>query len=264
MTSTSYYLVSMEYEPSDRGSEAVLGKIRGNAVGSEYVVYDHGLSPEKTVAPSLLRKELALIKYAFDSGGPSQIQTYVPSVTVRGVPTTIQPSKASDGLIDRVNDKRLDNLTLLVNKKPKWDDSHKGHVLNFQGRVNQASVKNFQLCVNGFDDVVLQFGKVSDNRFSMDVKHPLSLYQAFAICVCAMDIKVADRKGYELIRSIATSERSYEDESIEEHSRTSVSSNSEARQVSGSMTGSSSLTGRLRESLPSSQYLRDKISRSFK
>ena len=26
------------------------------------------------------------------------------------------------------------------------DDEHKGHVLNFQGRVTESSVKNFQLC----------------------------------------------------------------------------------------------------------------------
>ena len=53
---TSYYLVSLDSDPDDRGSEAVLGKIRGNAVGSQYLITDSGLAPEKAVAPSMLRK----------------------------------------------------------------------------------------------------------------------------------------------------------------------------------------------------------------
>ncbi len=53
---TSYYLVSIEPDPDDRGSQAVLGKIRSNNVGSRYFFMDHGLPPEKTVSPSLLRK----------------------------------------------------------------------------------------------------------------------------------------------------------------------------------------------------------------
>lgn len=53
---TSYYLVSMDQNPDDRGSESVIGKIRGNGIGSQYLFTDHGLSPEKSVAPSNLRK----------------------------------------------------------------------------------------------------------------------------------------------------------------------------------------------------------------
>ena len=53
---TSYYLVSIEPNPDDRGSQMVLGKIRSNNVGSRYFFMDHGLPPEKTVSPSLLRK----------------------------------------------------------------------------------------------------------------------------------------------------------------------------------------------------------------
>lgn len=55
---TSYYLISLDTDPDDRGSEAVLGKLRGNAVGSQYLITDSGLAPEKAVAPSMLRKVL--------------------------------------------------------------------------------------------------------------------------------------------------------------------------------------------------------------
>ncbi len=58
---TSYYLVSLDKNPTvDRGSDQVLGKVRGNAVGSRYLITDHGLPPEKTVAPSMLRKVMTI------------------------------------------------------------------------------------------------------------------------------------------------------------------------------------------------------------
>lgn len=56
---TSYYLVSTEMEPNDdRGGDEVLGKVRANAVGSRYLLTDHGVAPDKTQAPSMLRKVL--------------------------------------------------------------------------------------------------------------------------------------------------------------------------------------------------------------
>lgn len=54
---TSYYLISLDMDDqNDRGSESVLGKVRGNSVGSQYLVTDSGLAPDRTVAPSMLRK----------------------------------------------------------------------------------------------------------------------------------------------------------------------------------------------------------------
>ena len=40
----------------DKGSESVLGKVRSNNVGSRYLITDNGLAPDKTVAPSMIRK----------------------------------------------------------------------------------------------------------------------------------------------------------------------------------------------------------------
>ena len=89
---TSYYLVSMEKTPDDRGSEAVLGKIRGNQVGSQYSLSDHGLAPDKAAAPSMLRRDLGLLRFAFDSGGPSKIDAWIPSVGSSGSAIVWQPT----------------------------------------------------------------------------------------------------------------------------------------------------------------------------
>lgn len=41
----------------------------------------------------------------------------------------------------------MDNLIEMHNKAPVWNDDSQSYVLNFHGRVTQASVKNFQIVV---------------------------------------------------------------------------------------------------------------------
>lgn len=46
---------------------------------------------------------------------------------------------------ERWKTKNMDNLIELHNKTPVWNDDTQSYVLNFHGRVTQASVKNFQV-----------------------------------------------------------------------------------------------------------------------
>jgi tubby and related proteins len=41
------------------------------------------------------------------------------------------------------------------------------------------------------ETVLLQFGKVDDDMFTMDYRHPLSAFQAFAISLSSFGIKLA-------------------------------------------------------------------------
>ena len=52
----------------------------------------------------------------------------------------------------------------LKNKTPRWHEELQCWCLDFQGRVTQASVKNFQLVHPTNGAVVLQFGKVRHKR----------------------------------------------------------------------------------------------------
>lgn len=67
-----------------------------------------------------------------------------------------------------------------------------------------ASVKNFQLLAvteqapassqpapYEYDKIILQFGKVGKDLFTMDYCYPLSAFQAFAICLSSFDNKLA-------------------------------------------------------------------------
>lgn len=90
---------------------------------------------------------------------------------------------------------------ILKNKAPRWHEQLQCWCLNFKGRVTVASVKNFQLvaavepCHNvpaaEQEKVILQFGKIGKDIFTMDYCYPLSAFQAFAICLSSFDTKPA-------------------------------------------------------------------------
>lgn len=65
-------------------------------------------------------------------------------------------------------------------------------VLNFNGRVDKASVKNFQLIDNEDENrIYLQFGRVGDQEFTLDFQWPFSPMQAFAVALSSFDNKLA-------------------------------------------------------------------------
>ncbi|KAK9057266.1 hypothetical protein SSX86_022101 [Deinandra increscens subsp. villosa] len=88
-----------------------------------------------------------------------------------------------------------DPMLILKNKAPRWHEQLQCWCLNFNGRVTVASVKNFQLVAsleNGeHENVIIQFGKVGKDAFTMDYQYPLSAFQAFAICLSSFDTKIA-------------------------------------------------------------------------
>ncbi|CAI9777705.1 unnamed protein product [Fraxinus pennsylvanica] len=90
---------------------------------------------------------------------------------------------------------------VLKNKAPRWHEQLQCWCLNFKGRVTVASVKNFQL-VAAVDPslnisaaeqekVILQFGKIGKDIFTMDYRYPLTAFQAFSICLSSFHSKPA-------------------------------------------------------------------------
>ena len=79
-----------------------------------------------------------------------------------------------------------------INKPPRWNDQVGAYVLNFNGRVTMASIKNFQLVDPEEQDVViLQCGRIGKNEFTMDLQWPMTPLQAFAISMSSLDSKIA-------------------------------------------------------------------------
>ncbi|KAI4381719.1 hypothetical protein MLD38_007768 [Melastoma candidum] len=126
---------------------------------------------------------------------------YSPASTLKGIevatdsscsslPKTSPPSIA--GAVDPL---------VLKNKSPRWHEQLQCWCLNFRGRVTVASVKNFQLVAavepshdlpsSEQEKVILQFGKIGKDSFTMDYRYPLSAFLAFTICLSSFDTKPA-------------------------------------------------------------------------
>ena len=196
---TSNYIVCMGSSPADldKNSPTYLGKLRSNFMGTEFQVFDHGLSPSDNMAtgdPSRVRKELAGITYAANvlgSRGPRKMQVAVPRVDEEGR-VAARPAAAQEDILVRMRDRNMRDLQFLINKPPRWNEQIGAYVLNFNGRVTMASVKNFQLVdPDEQNAVVLQFGRVAKDEFTMDMQWPLSPLQAFGITLSSFDSKIA-------------------------------------------------------------------------
>mmetsp|Transcript_14865 Transcript_14865/g.32093 ORF Transcript_14865/g.32093 Transcript_14865/m.32093 type:complete len:293 (-) Transcript_14865:170-1048(-) len=74
----------------------------------------------------------------------------------------------------------------LTARRPKWNAKHRSLTLDFHGRCSLASAKNFQLeDANKPGRHLFLFGKIGENKFTLDYMHPLGAVQAFAIALTA-------------------------------------------------------------------------------
>ena len=208
---TSNYLIRMVTSPSneqlDEDEGEVIGKLRSNFLGTEFTIYDEGVNPkyiEQDTYSSYTgnaRSELGAILYApniMGSKGPRKMAVSIGMIDEEtGRPLKKwQPAHSDEEMttcLKHTNSSLFDQLFVMENKPPKWNEDLSAYVLNFNGRVTMASVKNFQL-IDTKDEserIILQFGRISKDEFTMDVDWPLSLLQAFAICLSSFDSKIA-------------------------------------------------------------------------
>ncbi|KAG1943015.1 tubby protein homolog isoform X3 [Pimephales promelas] len=195
---TSNYLISIDPTDLSRGGESFIGKLRSNLMGTKFTVYDSGLNPVKTTSSleaGNLRQELAAICYetnVLGFKGPRKMSVIIPGMNMDHERVSIRPRNDHESLLARWQNKSTESVIELHNKTPVWNDDTQSYVLNFHGRVTQASVKNFQIIHdNDPDYIVMQFGRVAEDVFTMDYNYPMCALQAFAIALSSFDSKLA-------------------------------------------------------------------------
>ena len=95
-----------------------------------------------------VRKELGCIMYAanvLSSRGPRKMQAFLPRVDEHNNVSTWRPLHKDEEMVAKAKRRIMKDLQYLINKPPRWNDQVGAYVLNFNGRVTMASVKNFQL-----------------------------------------------------------------------------------------------------------------------
>ncbi|XP_062475839.1 tubby protein homolog isoform X7 [Pezoporus occidentalis] len=195
---TSNYLISIDPTDLSRGGESFIGKLRSNLMGTKFTVYDNGVNPMKTTSSleaSILRQELAAICYetnVLGFKGPRKMSVIIPGMNMDHERVSIRPRNEHETLLARWQNKNTESVIELHNKTPVWNDDTQSYVLNFHGRVTQASVKNFQIIHdNDPEYIVMQFGRVAEDVFTMDYNYPMCALQAFAIALSSFDSKLA-------------------------------------------------------------------------
>ncbi|XP_034019399.1 tubby-related protein 3 isoform X2 [Thalassophryne amazonica] len=196
---TSNYLISVDATDLSREGESFIGKLRSNLMGTKFTVYDNGTNPSKNpralLEESSTRQELAAICYetnVLGFKGPRKMTVIIPSLNKTFERIPVRPQNEQESLLIRWQNHTVGDLIELHNKAPVWNDDTQSYVLNFHGRVTQASVKNFQIVHdNDPDYIVMQFGRVAEDVFTLDYSHPMCALQAFAIGLSSFDSKLA-------------------------------------------------------------------------
>ncbi|XP_078135335.1 tubby protein homolog [Sander vitreus] len=195
---TSNYLISTDPTNLSRDTNCYIGKLRSNVLGTKFTVYDGGENPEKkpfVKECESVRQELAAICYetnVLGFRGPRKMTVIIPGMLENDERVPVHPKNELETLLVRHVNSNTENLVTLVNKSPNWNEQTQSYVLNFHGRVTQASVKNFQIIHPDNDDyIVMQFGRVAEDVFSMDYSFPMCALQAFAITLSSFDGKLA-------------------------------------------------------------------------
>ncbi|XP_053719816.1 tubby-related protein 3 isoform X1 [Synchiropus splendidus] len=196
---TSNYLISVDATDLSREGESFIGKLRSNLMGTKFTVYDNGTNPCKNpgalLEESNTRQELAAVCYetnVLGFKGPRKMTVVIPGMNMNFERVPVRPQNEQQSLLSRWQNHTLDTLIELHNKAPVWNDDTQSYVLNFHGRVTQASVKNFQIVHdNDPDYIVMQFGRVAEDTFTLDFNYPMCALQAFAIGLSSFDSKLA-------------------------------------------------------------------------
>ncbi|XP_053066007.1 tubby-related protein 2 isoform X5 [Acinonyx jubatus] len=195
---TSNYLISLDPTDLSRDGDNFVGKVRSNVLGTKFTIFDNGVNPErKNFVPETtrIREELGAVCYETNIlgfRGPRKMTVIIPGIDDQNQRLRVQPQNEQESLLCRLQRGASQGLVLLQNKAPWWSYRSGAYVLNFHGRVTRASVKNFQIVhPDDTDALVLQFGRVAPDTFTMDFCFPLCPLQAFAICLSSFDGKLA-------------------------------------------------------------------------
>ncbi|CAK9134229.1 unnamed protein product [Ilex paraguariensis] len=92
-------------------------------------------------------------------------------------------------------EEKMDKVHQLFSRVPHYNNVTKQYELDFRDRGRaglriQSSVKNFQLTLENGRQTILQLGRVGKSKYVIDYRYPLTGYQAFCICLAAIDSKL--------------------------------------------------------------------------
>ncbi|XP_070943489.1 tubby-related protein 2 isoform X3 [Macaca nemestrina] len=195
---TSNYLISLDPTDLSRDGDNFVGKVRSNIFGTKFTIFDNGVNPDREHLiknTARIRRELGAVCYEpniLGYLGPRKMTAILPGTNSQNQRIDVQPRNEQESLLSRYQRGEKQGLLLLHSKTPSWNKENGVYTLNFHGRVTRASVKNFQIVDPKHPEhLVLQFGRVGPDTFTMDFCFPFSPLQAFGVCLSSFSWKLA-------------------------------------------------------------------------
>uniref|UniRef100_A0A1I8FAS0 Tub domain-containing protein n=1 Tax=Macrostomum lignano TaxID=282301 RepID=A0A1I8FAS0_9PLAT len=174
MAKRSFLLAARKRKRSRRG-EGYVGKLRANFLGTAFTVICRRRELTAAKSPEASRRELAGITYetnVLGFRGPRKMTVVLPAMLEAEegdcVRVDIRPNSEEEGL----------------RPSPMCSTFTVGSL--------KRRLKIFQIVRdNDVDQIVMQFGRISDDLFTMDFAYPLCPLQAFGIALSSFDSKLA-------------------------------------------------------------------------
>eukprot|EP00826_Nyctotherus_ovalis_P039493 TRINITY_DN3803_c0_g1_i5.p1 TRINITY_DN3803_c0_g1~~TRINITY_DN3803_c0_g1_i5.p1 ORF type:complete len:357 (+),score=59.26 TRINITY_DN3803_c0_g1_i5:263-1333(+) len=170
------YLLSVEAENVREESSGYLGNLCSNLFGSFYNLHEEAEKGKE-------RNALCLT-YDFSLFKKKSARKFTVIIPKEKLYQTSSPNKA---------DSTVDIITL-HSKEPVWSDKLKAYTLDFKGKVTKPSNKNFILLRaisrGETEEESVIFGKVAADLYTLSVKWPLSVFQAFGLAIASVAYKV--------------------------------------------------------------------------
>lgn len=165
-----------------------IGKLRAqNRERTHYVLVPNSLDREEVAGMTFERQ--GVFQHLKDGSQPRKLKMVCPPLDSNNMPIPLE-TKNGNSILDEMganNSGSKSGYRFFHSKEPMYELG--SYRLNFHGRVTMASVKNFQLVDrNDIDDIICQFGKIGEDRFTLDYKEPLNAMQSFCIALCQFNL----------------------------------------------------------------------------
>ena len=174
-----------------KNSGNFIGKLRARDMQrTEYVLLNASGAEREEIAGFMFDR-LDVMTSITEGSQPRKLLVVIPPLDSVGVPIPNRVAIGNEETGSIINvlryPARTSGLHVLQTKEPTFINGN--YRLNFRGRVKIPSVKNFQIVSSdNVDNVLVQFGKIGDDRFHLDFKAPFNAVQAFALALSQFNL----------------------------------------------------------------------------
>ena len=195
-----------------RHGDAYVGQMKSTMGGTQFHLYDHGISKSEGggLLPEIARKQHALLVYATNMLGrvPNAMSLVISRPGRGGAFYDDEGAGDGGGAAGKAGEKDSSSMyrayseiggkaggedfVVVRTRRPKWNAKMEAWTMDFKGRAKLASKKNFILTDpnDESDRVLMLFGKVTKNRWSLDYAPPLNPLTCLFVALSAFSSKL--------------------------------------------------------------------------